>query len=70
MLKNEEFLLMTASLISWETSANDLWCSTADYSEILPYRDKIQEYLSHKDRMSIFEAFFNMSINQFFAKIA
>ena len=69
MLRGEEFLLMTTNLAALKSS-HGLWCTTAKDSELLPHRTIIENYINHKGHGDLFEAFFNMSINQFFARIS
>jgi hypothetical protein len=70
MIRNEEFIVMTTSLMNKDYPVKKHWCSIVEYHCILLHRFKIQKYLTEQDNIKLFNAFFKMSIEQFFASIS
>lgn len=70
MIKHEEFVVLTNSLIDKDYPTKKHWCSIVEYHQILPHRFKIQKYLREKGDAKLFEVFFRMTIEQFFDAIS
>ncbi|PKH00883.1 hypothetical protein [Paraglaciecola sp. MB-3u-78] len=70
MRKQAECIVMTQSLMDKVYPCKKHWCLMVEYHYILPHRAKIKKYLVEQENMKLFNAFFKMSIEEFFEMIA
>lgn len=68
--RGEEFVILITNQSSEQSIENVTWCEMPDYHRLLPYRFKIQHYQKASDNFSLFDAFFGLSIEQFFGTIS
>tara|TARA_R110002167_G_scaffold279051_1_gene484983 strand:+ start:3405 stop:3740 length:336 start_codon:yes stop_codon:yes gene_type:complete len=70
MREQNECIVMTQSLLDNLAICKKHWCIMVEYHHILPHQQKIQIYLTEQDNIKLFNAFFKMSIEQFFTSIS
>jgi hypothetical protein len=69
MIRNEEFIIMTSSLISNANISQKFWCSQVEHHRLLDHVVKIKRYQRRQDNFRLFKAFFRMNFDEFIGTI-
>ena len=69
MCRNEEFVIMTTSLITNKTETDKFWCVMAEHYQLLEHVFKIKRYQRKQDNFKFFNRFFNMTFDEFVGTI-
>lgn len=70
MLRNEEFIIMTSSLIRNVNKSEKFWCCQVEHKHLLNHVFKIKRYQRRQDNFRLFKAFFRMSFEEFIGTIS